>query len=325
MVRKGYNSYVGFGVESTYGSAVTPTGFVEYNSEGFKMKREEMIISSINGSRHYKKRLYGKQSVTGSLEFPVVSGAGLPIFIHGIGSASTTAVSTSAYQHTILGGVCSTSITFEVCRDTEDSTSTFRYTGSKINSLELNCSIKDTLNCTIDVVCNDEVRTVNTISTAVYRSFNPFYFIEGNITVGDSLASVTTITVSNFNMKVENGLMDDYGFGSAKINTLQQGMQKVTFSIEARFDDLTLYNRFVNGTKSALKAVFDNGLTITGTTQTHKITIMAGNCYFNGDGANIDKPDQLVKVKFPIQSIYEDASITTVSFAMITDATLTTQ
>jgi hypothetical protein len=325
MSKIGYKSHIGYAEEATFGTAVQPTGFVEYNSEGFKKEREEKLVDAINGTQHYKKRVTLNESITGNVSFPLMPGSILRFLKNGIGDAITvTSLAAGVFQYKFIAGINSlTSFTIRATRDTSDTTTSFNYTGSCINSIKFGCGVNDILKCDVDFICQNEV-AANTISTAAYRVTNPYTFVQGSVKIGNASASATSPVVDSWGCTVSNNLVETRAIGSALVARLTPGMQDVTYDVSAIFDNNTLYNRFLNGTQSYVYAKFDSGVTIA-STFTESITFESFNCYFNGSTANVGGPSELLKGSYPIRSIFADGSTTTLLITVVTGvATITT-
>ena len=298
---------------------------VEYNSEGFKHDIEEKLIESINGSSHRKKRVTLNEQITGSISFPMVPGAALRFLKNGIGDAITvTSLAAGVFQYKFIAGINSlTLMTFEACRDTTDTASVYRYDSCAMNSIKFSCGVNDVLMCDIDVVGRAE-SFPGSITTAAYRTQNPYTFVNGSIKIGDSSATATSPVVDNWSVSVANNMVESRGIGSSKVTSFVPGMQDVTYEISAQFDDLVHYNRFLNGTLSYVYAKFDNGITISAT-YTHSITFESFKCYFNGTTPNVGGANDILKTSYPVRSIWADGSSTTLLITVVTDvATLTT-
>jgi len=323
MAKIGYRSYVGYGVEASFGTAVAPTKFVEYNSEAFQKEREERLIEAISGGRQFTKRVTLQENVGGSLEFPLVPSSALQLIEHiSGGSVVRTAISTSAYQYAFTFGDVATltSFTVQCGRDTSDTSTVYNYTGARINTLTFSNSVNELLNVSADFLAVNEA-AANTITTASYRTFAPYTFKGGTIRIGDSSATTTAYPIESINITIDNALQEDREIGSAVRTVLEPGMQNITAEITMRYADNTLYNRFLAGTRSYLKAEFDSGETITGTAQTHKITFEAHNCYFNGTTPNVGGANDLIKHTLPIRCIKSDASTGAMVITVISDVT----
>ena len=306
----GYKSYVGFGEEASFGTAVAPSAFVEFNSESFKKDIAEILVTAINGGRQYEKRVLGSETAGGSVAFPLVPNTVLKLFKHVTGDAGTVSTLVSGvYQWTFVANELSTntSLTWQVCRDTADTATTYNYTGSKAASVGFNVTVGDILNCTADFMSKDQV-AANTISTASFQTFSPYTFRHGTIKVADTKASATAINVDTWGLNIGSNLLEDGQIGSATRACIEPGMQDVTYDVSARYEDSALLNRFLNGTKTYISAEFDSGVTIS-STHTHKITFESYNCYFNGTVPNIGGANEIIKHALPIRAIQEDPSV----------------
>ena len=306
----GYKSYVGLGEEATFGTAVQPTSYIEFNSESFKKEVAEILVTAINGGRQYEKRVLGSETAGGSVAFPLVPNTILKLFKHVTGDAGTVStLASGVYQWTFVANELSTntSLTWQVCRDTGDTASTYNYTGSKAASVDFNVSTGDILNCSADFMCKDQV-AANTIGTASFQTFSPYTFRHGTIKVADTKGAATAVAVDTWGLKIGNNLLEDGQIGSATRAVIEPGMQDVTYDVNARYEDSSFINRFLNGTKTYVSAIFDSGVTIS-STYTHQITFESYNCYFNGTMPNIGSAGEILKHALPIRAIQEDPSV----------------
>lgn len=308
MTKIGYRTYVGLADEASFGTFVAPTDFIEYSSEEFKEEIDEILVEAINGTAQYKKRLTGNKSVSGSVEFPLVPGSALKFFKNAIGSVTTTTLTTGVYQHVLVSRIndIDKSLSFQVARDTSDTSSVLNYTGCKCNSMALNVNVNDMLIASAEFM-GQNVSAANTIGTASYQTAAPFIFKNGTIKIGGTSADATTTTFESLGITINNNLIDDRVIGSNLVDVIAAGMQDVEIELTKRFDDNTLYQRFTAGTKTYISAEF-TGLTISGA-YVHSVKLEAFNCYFNGDVGNVGSAGDLVKSTYPIRAIYEDASV----------------
>ena len=321
----GYLSYVGFAEESVFGTGVPPTGFIEYNSEGFKKDIAEKLVDAINGTQHYKKRVQMEVNQSGSISFPLVPGMALRLLKDGIGDAiTTTSLAAGVFQYKFIAGINSlTSLSFECGRNTADTTSVMRYTGSVIDSIKFAANLGGFLQVDVSTKGRDEVLT-NSITTASYRTLNPYTFVNGSIKVGDNSGVATSPSVDAWSLQVKNNVQEVRAIGSNLVQAFTPGMQDVTYDLTTTWQDNTLYNRFLNGTASYVYALFDNLQTIA-STYTHQIKFESFKCYFNGTTPNVGGPSSILKASYPIRSIFNDGSSTTLLITVQTDvATLTT-
>jgi hypothetical protein len=309
--RIGYKSYVGFGLETSLATAAQPTTYVEYNSESFQKEITEQVIEAINGTRVPTKRVTMEESVGGSFEVPMVPLMELTLFKHLSGwNFSTTALSTGAYVHTFkIDNILShTSLTFQVARDTANTSATYNYTGCKVNSAGFNVSVGGLLMGSFDVMGVNMVGA-NTIGTASYGTNNPYTFKEATIAIGSISSVATTVCVDSWSCSINQALIEDRCLGSALRDRIEPGMAEVTGEISMRYEDESMLNYFLNKSRVYISATFDSGVTIGATTATHKIVFKTYKSYFNGTVPNVGGASEILKHSMPYRAIREDSSV----------------
>jgi hypothetical protein len=321
----GYQSYIGWGEETSLGTAVQPTKYIQYNSESMVKEIAEQNIEAINGTNQFQKRVRLNEDVSGSIEYPVVPGDVLQVLNHlSGGNVTTTNPSTGVFQYEFVFKAISTltSLTLQVARDTADTDTSYNYTGCRVSSQTFNVAIGELLNGTSEFMGVDQ-ESANTISTASYTDLNPYTFKDGTISIGNTDADATSTCIDTFNLNIANNLLEDRCIGSATRTVIEPGMQDVTMELTARYEDNSFYNRFLNGTKTYVSALFESD-SITGHTTKHSLKFEAWNCYYNGSTPNIGSASEIIKTSYPIRAIYEDASVGTLKVTVITDiATIT--
>jgi hypothetical protein len=322
MVAKiGYKSYLGFEDETTFGTAVQPADYLEYNSESLSLEITEQNIEAINGSRQYTKRVRLDRNAGGGIDFPLVPGSILKQMRHLSGDAGTisTLVAGAEFSWTFVFNDLNTnsSFTFQACRDTGDTSTTFNYTGSKINTADFTVDSGGVLNTALDIMSKDQV-AADTISTASFQALNPYTFVDGTISVGNSTSVATVASVNNFSLNVANNLLENRSLGDATRDCIEPGMQDITGSVNMKYEDNIQLNRFLNNTRSYLKAEFDTGVTIS-TTNTHKVTFEMFNCYFNGTTPNIGAASEIIRHDLPFRSIFDAASSGSLKVTIVTN------
>lgn len=125
----------------------------------------------------------------------------------------------------------------------------------------------------------------HTLATASYASGGePFVFTEGSL----SIAGSAVATVRSMNLDGNNTLaVDRHRIGSATVKEqLENGMREYTGAVEADFEALTAYQRFVTGTEAALVMAFNNG--------TDSLTITC-NVRFDGETPELSGPELLTQ------------------------------
>lgn len=323
--RMGYTTYLGFGVETSLGTAnQTPSTYVEYNSESFQKEITEQVIEAINGTRVPTKRVTMEESVGGSFEAPMVPLMELTLFKHLSGCQVTTVTGTGIYTHTfVLDTIASnTSLTFQVCRDTNATGTTMNYTGCRVNSANFSVSVGGLLMGSFDIMGIDAA-TATAAGTASYGTHNPYTFKDATISIGSgSAAAATSSCVDNWSISINQALVEDRCLGSAVRQRIEPGMLEITGDFNMRYEDNTIMDVYLNKTKANITATF-TGPSITAVAN-HSITFKAYNTYFNGSMPNVGSAGEIIKHSIPYRAIREDASVGALVITVVTSAATVT-
>jgi hypothetical protein len=250
----GHNSFVGFGVESTWGTAVASTKFLEIQKENFKADfGHRMSKPSLRGVSQ-AHRTKSKTKVEGGFEFQVPTDGAELLFKNLLGANTTTGA--GPYTHTMTGAAAMlTGLTFNVCRDPAIAASSgFAYAGCQISKLTLKQAIEDFLIANIEVVGKTQSFIAN--ETATYPTFSGFDWEGFALTVNSASQQP-----ESFDFSYDNGLAADrYQLGQLTRKGLGRGSQrKITCGFTQEFASLTEYNLFLNLTNIAVVATWTKG------------------------------------------------------------------
>lgn len=262
-----FGGQIGWKSESTWGTAVT----VDQFHPGFRTESITQTIERLesNGKRagRYVNHNWqpGRITVGGQVDLELWDEPMATLLRHMFGTISTSGA--GPYTHTASpGDLTSQSLTIEVGRSPNTGTvESFVYAGCKIPSWTLNCSAGEIPRLNLTVSGKSEARSGSTPASASYTTANPFTFVEGSLTI----AGAEVVTVTSATLQASNALVTDRHFlNSANIREQLDGAGSRTFtgSVQAEFESLTAYERFVNGTEAAMVYKFDNStdsLTIT--------------------------------------------------------------
>lgn len=256
---------VGFKTESTYGSAVTVDLFHPgLLSESIQLEVERINSQGIRAGRRVNHAwVEGRQTVSGNVEVELWDEPAATLLNHMFGTINTTG--SGPYTHTASpGDLSSKSFTLGFGRpDLAGTVQSFVYAGCKIGQWELSCAVGEIPTLSLDVTAQSEA-TGGSLASASYPTAAPFVFTQASVSTGGT----ENTTVNSVTLSGNNGLRADrHRLNSAQINEqIEQSVREYTGTIEADFEDLTEYNRFVNGDEFALVLDFDNqtdSLTIT--------------------------------------------------------------
>lgn len=291
-IRSGLAAQLGLGVESTWGTSVTPTRFYEFSEEGFALSIERIASEGLRaGNRVLRSDRYasGQKAVEGSVTMDMTAENSGLLFKHGLGSVATVNTSGTVYTHTCtLGDPYSLGLTAEVGRPGNDGTvRAFTYSGAKISEFSLSNAVNELLVGEFSFVAKDEA--TGSVTTASYPASQELLSFAGaTITVAGS-----AYECKDFSVSVNNGLdAERFILGSQTINQpVAASMTEISGEITAEFKDLTAYNRFVNASHAAIVATWE-GSAITGTYK-RKISVSIPVARFDGATPNVGGPEIL--------------------------------
>lgn len=253
VIASGIGGQAGIGEESTYGTYVAPTRFLEFTKESIKVDVGKIRALGIGAGRFHTTtgvKTYIK-GAAGSVEWALqTKGFGL-LLKHCFGGVSSANVS-SAYTHTFTddaAALLGKYLTFQLGRPAIDGTShVFSFLGGKITAWELAAALDQVVTLRTDF----DFKTVDvgqSLAAASYPSSPElFTFVDGALTVGGSAKSV-----SSFKLRGANALKTDRRFlGNAKKEPIANGIADRSGELVAEFESLADYNSAVAGTQAAL-------------------------------------------------------------------------
>lgn len=254
----GYDSWIGFGDESTYGTGVSPTIFSEIMDESLSNSDNYIAKPSLRGVSHARK-VQSKILASGSVKFQVGYTGLEKLFKHALGSSSVSGSST--YTHAIsLADALPTGITLHVNRNASNIGTAYRYVGCQVGKLTLSQSVEDFLMASFDFTGRDE-ETIS-VASPTFPTFTGCQWSE----LAVSINSVTTHKVRSYELTLDNSLATDrHQLGSALVPGFGRSAQrKVTFKCQAEFDAQTVKNLHINKTKTPVVLTYTgSGVNVT--------------------------------------------------------------
>lgn len=251
-IRTGLGSYVGAVAETTFGTVVTPTRFLEFLNESIEPRIERINSSGIRAGSTVARTSRWKRNdkgAAGSIAFEVANkGFGLWLK-HALGGVAITtpggATSTRLHTHT-LGDKDDLSLTVQkVVPDVGGTNRPFTFAGVVLTGWELGLSIDAlvTLSVTLD---GQSWETSTAAAPASFPSSDELYgYQDAAISVDSSAISCTGLTLrQNDPMATERYYLRSVG---TKGRPLLNGMREVGGELTMEFEDMTQANRFLTG------------------------------------------------------------------------------
>ena len=284
MPAGGMHGQFGLKAETTWGTAVVVDRFYELRSEDITATFERVESEAIrSGQLHARSDDWttGVTRVAGSFAVDLTTKNMALLFRHALGAVATSGA--GPYTHTLTpGNKAGLGLTMQAGRPGSAGTvHPFTWAGCKLSGFELSFAVDEVASVTFPVVGKSQT-TATALATANYTASNALLaFTHGSILIGGAAAKVKGGTLT-----YDTPLNTDRVFvGDSTINEpLENGRREATFSLDCEFDDLTAYNRIVNGTEAALSIAFTRGA--------DSVTF-AGNARFDEGTPTLDDMDLL--------------------------------
>lgn len=298
--------------ETTYKTdPVTPDmAKVNFISETLKLSRNMIDSNTIQSGRDASKPALGNINVAGTINTELQAYIGR-LLEAAFGSLATTG--TGPYTHTFkVGGALSS---YVIEKGFTDLGQYFKYNGCKCNKMSLSVSPEGLIQTGFDFTGAKETVGTSpfdaTITDLGKQSFSAFQatILEG----GSAIATVTQIS----SLTLENNLDGNvYVVGGAgERAALPEGKVKVSGTLEAMFDSLTLYNKAKNSTESSLKITwtFGDGL---GSVGNESLELLIPELIYSPNAPEVSGP-MGIKVSLPFEAYYENSTEATTIQAVL--------
>lgn len=278
----GLDAQLCLATEATWGTAVTPTRALEFNSESLKHVLTWLEPTGLRVGTKYKRSSrarISRHSITGDFDLEWATRGMGPVVANMLASGVTIPAqidATTAYKqiHT-PGAFRGQGMTLQVGRP-EPSTGTvrpFTFAGVKITKWEF--SLKDnsvpTLKCTCD---GKSESTATALATAAYLTgATVFDFSQATMTLGGTVATASGETTVTGGVAVATIIKDitidgsapldvaRFGIGNAgyKAEQLENATPLITGKLSAEFGKTELYDVFTAGTATPLQLTLTGG------------------------------------------------------------------
>lgn len=260
----GMRSHFGFGDESTWGTPVARTNFIEFISESISKQVARIESNSVLRRGVLNDHVIaGMISVSGDVIFDATYGGWLKLAKHAFGSVVTSQPDVTnaptAYQHVFtISDTPLAGMTMEVFRDSSqfvtEPNKAFVYRGMKVSSIEFSCGVDEILRVTASLIGTDETRA--TKSTPSYGTSKVAAYHQGVVKWNG-----TDMEVDKFTLKIDNGFGPRPKLGSQySREPVPENKLQVSGSFEMEFADWQEYDDFSETTQRAFLVTFTGDL-----------------------------------------------------------------
>lgn len=336
-IGSGIGASLGIAKETTAGTIVSPSRWLEFNSE--TLGQEKVIVqgAGLRGGGLYpraSRRSEVGRNAGGDIVLDLATN-GMGLLYEAMMGSSTSAVLTgSAYQqvHT-PGSLIGKSLSVQKLVPQLDGTlKPFTYNGCKVLSWTLTFG-KDaiaTLSLTLDAW--DETTATSAGTPSYSTTANVFHFLEASLVLGGTVSTTSGLAslsggsavagISGGSITGTTGIRagSDNRYINGKTEQVQNAWRGITGNLTADFlSQADLYDVFNSSTGVALKLLFTGNLApITGATYP-QLEVLIPRIFFDGESPKVGGPD-VVSLTAPFTGA-DDGTNATVQIRSVTSDT----
>lgn len=283
-IGSGLGAQLGIAAESTYGTFVAPSKFLEFTKESLALKKTTAQSAGIAAGRLLplsSRRVLTRREVQGSVDMEVTNkGMGIPL--QGLMGTSVTPVQqgvTTAYLQThTLASVAGKSLTIQMGVPLTTGTVTDKtFVGCKITSGEFSCGVGEMLVCTFEVDGKDADET-QTLAAASYSNMSPFHFGQMSVKTGAYGGETALDGIRKMSCKIERPQDVERfyaGMAGLKKEPIENDQVKISGSIETDYVATTLDDLHTSDGATSLVWEFVGPLIASTFYETFRITLPA--------------------------------------------------
>ncbi|TXS30727.1 hypothetical protein EAO71_20240 [Streptomyces sp. ms191] len=326
-IGSGLGAQIGIAAESTYGTFVAPTKFVEFTKESLALKKTTAQSAGMAAGRLValsSRRVVTQKEVTGSIEMEVTNKA-MGLFLQALMGTTVTpvqqAVTTAYLQTHTLADTWGKSLSIQVGIPMTTGTVTDKsLVGCKIISAEFSCEVGGmlTVSFEFDGKNSDETQT---LAAASYSNMSPFHFGQMGLKTGSFGAETALDGVRKVSVKIERPQATDRFYANStalKAEPISNDLVKITGSIEMDYVATTIDDLHTSDGATSLVWEFIGPIIASTYAETFRIKVPA--IKFDDAPPQVDGPG-VVKPTFSFTGLYDGTNLTAIEF-MSTDVTL---
>ncbi len=302
---------ISFGLETTWGTAVTPNKSIAVRpGDGIQTDIDLQLLSQIKAqlAKNYDS-IKGAQKHEGEYEFdfiPGVAGYLLKSVFGGLSSALKGG-ETTVYEHTYSEAETKPSLTIEQAVGEI----TRRYAGAIVSSFKLACKAGDVLIATAGVKA--KASATATKITPSYETIRAFNFADIGAS-GFKLGGVAFDEIESIELEYRNNLEMKHVMGSndPTFNFVKGSEVSGKFDLYLNSDSAAKFTDYLNKTTQSLQLVFTGDAI--GTASNYKLDITIPKAVFKVSSFPVREDYNLLSVEF--EGIYDTATSKLISVVL---------
>lgn len=309
-VGSGLGSQIGFAPETTYGTAATPTTWLEARSVGLELQVEHMMSEALRTGlkvQRSDRQVVNRKGVNGEIALDITSNNLARWFRHAMNddrAFSTTKTgggSAKTYTYELGDPASCPSMTIQTgVADVGGTVRRMDATGCFISEFSLSNSVDEILQGSFTVDGRDYTPSASAVTSATYATgTEPLTFAGGSV----SLASSAT-PVRSFEVSVSHGIdLERYQINSTTLKSrpIRNALTEVTGTVELEFGASsvgtwgtdTLVDRYRSGTTIGVSAGWTGNTAISGTDYP-SLTVNMDSCIITSCTPVIDGPEIII-------------------------------
>ena len=300
---------LGIGVETVYGTAVTPTRFYPVTSGAWELNPIELDDESImgggfgaRGSAHVRTGV----APSGTLEMEVLRSKMALLLEHVTGTVDTPAATGSGYTYEMpLTRNTGRFLTVQTGLPDEGATQPLTAAGVKVLSGGFSCEIDGKLMMSLDLDAKSIVDSISLTTPSYATGLAPFHWDQASLSIGTFGSETLVDGVKSVSVDFERPLFTDNRYINGKSEPRLNGRPTVSGTLDVDFlDKAEFFDRFFDGTAFSLVWEF-LGTAGTGYTETFRIALP--KCYFTGELPTLEGED-LLGMSMPFVALRDDVN-----------------
>jgi Phage tail tube protein len=283
-IGSGLGAQLGIAAESTYGTFVAPTKFIEFTKESLAFKKTTAQSAGIAAGRLLalsSRRVVTRKEVTGSIDLEIAN-KGMGLLVQALMGTTVTPVQqgvTTAYLQThTLADTAGKSLTIQKGVPLTTGTVTDKsFLGCKVTSGEFSCGVGEMLAGSFEFDGKDCDET-QTLAAASYSNMSPFHFGQMALKTGTFGAETALDGIRKVSCKIERPQDTDrfYANQSAlKKEPISNDQVKISGSLETDYVATTLDDLHTSDAATSLVWEFIGPLIASTYYETFRITLPA--------------------------------------------------
>jgi len=326
-IGSGLGAQLGIAAESSYGTFVAPTKFIEFTKESLALKKTTAQSAGIAAGRLLPlsaRRVLTRKEASGSFDIEVVNKS-MGLILQSLMGTTVTPVqqgATAAYLQThTLASVAGKSLTIQKGVPLTTGTVTDKtFIGCKITSGEFACEVGGMLTGTFEVDGKD-CDEAQTLASASYPSMSPFHF--GQLTVkSGSFGSESALDgIRKVSVKVERPQdVERFYAGQAglKKEPIENDQVRITGTLDSDYVATTLDDLHTSDGATSLVLEWVGPLIASTFFETFRITLPAIRL---DEGPPIVDGFGVVKPTFNFTGLYDGTNLPKIEY-ISTDTTV---